>query len=162
VQEVFKAVNVDDKRQQKLDRLRQELQEYQDYQFRRPFQPNDLPTDWTSNRQDAKAARSSKRSHFHFEEAVSQPNGFQEKRQATPVTETSSRRATVPKRGHLNRGLQSIMADEPEVSFNQPGRQAKSGHYSYFQGQDKPASTPYLKNKQAQSNRGNGDFNEHE
>jgi len=70
----------------------------------------------------------------------------------------------VPKRGHLNRGLQSIMADEPGVSlgFNQPGRQAKSGHYSYFPGQDKPSLTPYLKNKQAQSNRRNGDFNEHE
>ncbi|MER1952615.1 MAG: hypothetical protein ABS863_01265 [Aerococcus urinaeequi] len=162
VQEVFKAANVDDKRQQKLDRLRQELQEYQDYQFRRPFQPNDLPTNWTSNRQDAKAARSSKRSHFHFEEAVSEPKGFQEKRQATPVSETTPARATVPKRGHLNRGLQSIMADEPGVSFNQPGRQAKSGHYSYFPGQDKPSLTPYLKNKQAQSNRGNGDSNEHE
>ncbi len=161
-QEVFKAANVDDKRQQKLDRLRQELQEYQDYQFRRPFQPSDLPSNWTSSRQDAKTARSKGRSHFHFEEAISEPKGFQEKRQTMPVSEASTERRSVPKRGHLNRGLQSIMADEPGVSFHQLGKQAKSGHYSYFPGKDKSENTPYLRNKQAKSNRGNGDLNENE
>ncbi|WP_246819018.1 MULTISPECIES: hypothetical protein [Aerococcus] len=161
-QEVFKAVNVDNKRQQKLDRLRQELQEYQDYQFRRPFQPSELPSNWTSSRQDAKIARSKGRSQFHFEEAISEPKGFQEKRQTMPISEASTERKTMPKRGHLNRGLKSIMADEPGVSFHQPGKQAKSGHYSYFPGKDQSENTPYLRNKQAKSNRGNGDLNENE
>ncbi|MEY8370877.1 hypothetical protein AAK938_04925 [Aerococcaceae bacterium 50-4] len=161
-QDVFKAAKVDDKRQQKLDRLRQELHEYQDYQFRRPFQPSDLPSNWTSSRQDAKTARSKGRSHFHFEEAGAEPKGIQEKGQTTPVSETPPTRRAVPKRGHLNRGLQSIMADEPGVSFNQPTNQGRTGHYSYFPGKDKPSDTPYLKNKQRQFSRGNGDFNEHE
>lgn len=162
-QNVFKAATVDHKREQKLNRLRQELQEYQEYQFRRPFQANNLPSDWTNNRQEVKVARSKGRSQFHFEEATAEPKEFRENRHSTPVSETRPAKTPVPKRGHLNRGLQSIMADEPGVSFNKPGNHNKTGHYSYFPGKDSHSTTsPYLKKKQAQSNQGNGEFNEHE
>lgn len=146
--QVFQSTGVDNQRQEKLNKLRQEIKEYQDYQFRRPFQPNDLPSTWKDNyREEDKHSRTKRRKTFYFEETSPQ---------AENQASTMANSRIVPKRGHLNRGLQSIMADEPDIRFEKSSDH-QSGHFSYFPNKENKQAAPYLNHQQHQSNDGNGD-----
>lgn len=125
---VFGSGLVDDERQEKLKRLRQEVKEYQDYQFRRPFQPSDVPSTWKEERVTAKKTRSTGKRSYHFDDLETKPE-----QKTIKKTETKHMsQSTVPKRGHLNRGLQSIMDDENNYRFKSSNSSRKSNEMPYF------------------------------
>ncbi|RPA60539.1 hypothetical protein EF384_05410 [Aerococcus agrisoli] len=153
-QSVFDKPDVDDQRQMKLKRLREELKEYQEYQLRRPFQPSEVPSTWQSNRESHKQARSKNKHSLHIEETQSEVTA----RPAISTNQPSDSETSAPKRGHLNRGLQSIMAEESKIGFDKNAYRRQSGQFSYFPGQENKDRAPFLTQRDKQSNQGNGDF----
>lgn len=153
-QSIFDKPDVDDQRQMKLKRLREELKEYQEYQLRRPFQPSGVPSTWHSDRGSHKQARSKGKHSLQVEDTKSEVT----ERPAISSHQPSQTETSVLKRGHLNRGLQSIMAEESKIGFDKNAHRRQSGQFSYFPGQQNKDRAPFLTQRDKQSNQGNGDF----
>ncbi|AMB96141.1 hypothetical protein [Aerococcus urinae] len=116
----YKQNSIREDKREKQARLRREIKEFQMYQSKKPFKPTELPSTWLNSQSSTPVQDKGTKTELppRSPRKKTAPPRTSEKQELASTNQPNSNKSKARPKKHLNRGLQSIMAEERPLKGN--------------------------------------------